>query len=442
MKRITLYLLSLSLIAALAGCENPTPVANSNDEAELAASADAVTLTKASSTVMFEVTLKNLAPATAPGASQIFSPAVLATHDDDFHIFEVGGYASRGLSQVAEDAVNGPMVDFLSNSDDVYDVVEGDGVVPPGAYGKFYIDANADAKYFSLVSMLVNTNDGFVGANAIKLPNRGEATYYLNTYDAGTEKNTELHAHIPGPCCGSGGVRVPTRERIKRHAGITGVGDLDPAVYDWEDPVAKLTIRRINPTYEVKIENMTPATGPGASQPMSPPVLATHREGYHMFQVGKKASYELAQIAQDAINGPMVDRLSSSRDVFSVTEGGGVILPGGYDSFKIEARSRFTRLSLATMLVNTNDAFAGLDGLKLPRYGSTTVYGSAYDAGSEKNTELRSDIPGPCCGSPGNGTSTSEKIAHHPGILGVGDLSVATYNWDDPVVKITITRVK
>lgn len=52
------------------------------------------------------------------------------------------------------------------------------------------------------------------------------------------------------------------------------------------------------------------------------------------------------------------------------------------------------------MLVTTNDAFAALNGVRLPRRGSTSFSSVAYDAGSEANTENCSDIPGPPCGNP------------------------------------------
>ena len=120
------------------------------------------------------------------------------------------------------------MIALLQGSRRVYDVAVGDGVVFPGETAMFTIKARTGYRKLSLVAMLVNTNDGFVGADGILLPHHGTTEYYLYAYDAGTEKNTELKDHIPGPCCGSPLVRVPTHERIKMHKGILGVGDLDP----------------------------------------------------------------------------------------------------------------------------------------------------------------------------------------------------------------------
>jgi hypothetical protein len=137
----------------------------------------------------------------------------------------------------------------------------------------------------------------------------------------------------------------------------------------------------------------------------------------------------------------LVNLLNNSSQVSSVVVGGGVIPPGASDTYNISAEGNFMKLSLVTMLVNTNDGFTGTDKLQLPQTGSKTYYLRTYDAGSEENTELAAHIPGPCCGNPFMGNATNEKIAFHPGILGIGDLSLETFGWDEPVAKLTITRI-
>jgi len=199
------------------------------------------------STVEYEVTLENLTPATGAGSSQPFSPPVLATHKSGIRLFKRYHYASDELRQIAEDAVNEPMVEKLKNSKKVFDVVEGStGPIFPESSDSFLIQAKRGYNKLSLVCMLVNTNDAFTGISKAQLPRHGEKVYYLHAYDAGTEKNTELTDHIPGPCCGNPLVRVPTHRKIKFHRGIRGTGDLDREVYGWHKKVAKLTIRRIN----------------------------------------------------------------------------------------------------------------------------------------------------------------------------------------------------
>ena len=58
----------------------------------------------------------------------------------------------------------------------------------------------------------------------------------------------------------------------------------------------------------------------------------------------------------------------------------------------------FTRLSVLTMLIPTNDAFAGLDSIRIPTTPGTYTYNlNAYDAGSEANDEIsaaRNDLTG------------------------------------------------
>jgi hypothetical protein len=189
--------------------------------------------------------------------------------------------------------------------------------------------------------------------------------------------------------------------------------------------------------YEVTLENLSPA----GSQPLSPPILAVHSPSFRIFHIGGYASDELAQVAQDAVNGPLVSLLlTNPSEVSEVVVGAeGPIFPGSSQTFDISAQGNFTKLSLVTMLVNTNDGFTGTDKLQLPQRGSKTYYLRSYDAGSEENTELIAHIPGQ--GNPLMGNSTNDKIKYHPGILGVGDLDPAMFGWDEPVAKLTITRI-
>jgi hypothetical protein len=56
-----------------------------------------------------------------------------------------------------------------------------------------------------------------------------------------------LHcSHIPGPPCGMH-VRMPAGAEgyVYVHAGIHGTGDLNPAQFDWRNPVAKITVTKV-----------------------------------------------------------------------------------------------------------------------------------------------------------------------------------------------------
>jgi hypothetical protein len=226
-------------------------------------------------------------------------------------------------------------------------------------------------------------------------------------------------------------------------APLTGCNDEASAPAGPDDsPALSAGVGEGDPlSYELTIENLTPATGMGSSQVLSPPVIATHRPGVRMFRVGRPASSELAQIAEDAVNQPMLDLLGGSRHVYEAIAGGGVIPPGQSATYSITAAPGFPFLSLATMLVNTNDGFTGLDSFRLPRRGAESVLVGAYDAGSEENTELAAHIPGPCCGNPLVRVPTAQAIRHHPGILGVGDLDPDVWGWEGPVARVTVRRL-
>jgi len=240
------FSVGLILLGLLAGCNKDTSKPEMDSMDQKLSTQSKVGDLENSTVTQYQVTLENLTPATAPGASQPFSPAIVATHKPPLRIFKWNSYASNELLNVAEDANNQPLIDLLSQSENVYQVVTGTGVILPGESETFTIGASRDVHKLSLVTMLVNTNDGFTGVDKLNLPKSGTQVVYLRAYDAGTEQNTELAANIPGPCCGSHFVRVPTHERISYHRGILGIGDLDPATYGWDEPVAKLTVTRIS----------------------------------------------------------------------------------------------------------------------------------------------------------------------------------------------------
>jgi hypothetical protein len=195
-------------------------------------------------------------------------------------------------------------------------------------------------------------------------------------------------------------------------------------------------------TWRVTITNLTPE-GPGApgSQPLSPPLFAVHSSKADVWSVGEIASHGVAAIAEDADNTVLESALPQLSGVKTVFTGAGGPIPSGTSrAFTVETDGRFNRLSIVTMLVNTNDAFTGLDSLRLRGRGETrsTI---AYDAGSEKNNELESHIPGPCCGNAFVRDPEGQLIRPHAGITGAGDLSPAVYGWDEPAARIAIERV-
>jgi hypothetical protein len=208
----------------------------------------------------YRVTISNLTD------SQPFSPPVAATHQKAIRMFEVGKLASGELESVAEDGDEVPMFMQFSTSDKVTQAVDvGRPLTRMGTTAgtftdsaTFEIDA-APGDKFSIATMLICTNDGFLGLDAVKLPREGSLTYRLAGYDAGTEQNTEQSVDLVDPCSALGPTPLPgdpdgnrdaevatvPPEVIAHHPGISGTGELSPAAHGWTDPVAEVVIERI-----------------------------------------------------------------------------------------------------------------------------------------------------------------------------------------------------
>ncbi len=183
-------------------------------------------------------------------------------------------------------------------------------------------------------------------------------------------------------------------------------------------------------TYEVTLKNLT------GNQILSPPLFVTGH-GYRLFRIDKYATDELRMIAESGNNAPAAARASASSNVEDVVALAAPIFPGESVTVTLTAQRR-DRLSLAAMLVSTNDGFTGVDRLRLPRgEGAITRSLMTYDAGTEMNNELSPYIPGP----PGGGMLRApehERIMMHPGILGVGDLDPALFGWTGPSAMLTV----
>ncbi len=199
-------------------------------------------------------------------------------------------------------------------------------------------------------------------------------------------------------------------------------------------------------TYRVTIENLT------QGQPFSPPVLAAHGGGFDMFEVGRAASDELAAIAQDGEPGPMFLAARASGSVTEAVNAGAAVPPKGMLRREIRA-NHGDRLSIASMLVCTNDGFWALDAVALPAQGAQSFMATGYDAGREQNTEQSEhivdtcSIPRPLPGdNDGNmnrpvASNPVEPIRDHPGVKGTGELDPGFHGFANPVARITVERV-
>jgi hypothetical protein len=192
-------------------------------------------------------------------------------------------------------------------------------------------------------------------------------------------------------------------------------------------------------TYEVTITNLTPGVS------FTPLLVATHSRRVALFRAGQPASEALATLAESGDTAPLKAQLQQSGELLDAVATGGLLAPGASVKVRVQAGGRFSRVSIAAMLLPTNDGFVGLDNFDLPWWDTdpVTVTLTAYDAGSEPNDERCASIPGPHCGGVGGSPGVGgEGFVHvHSGIHGIADLKVATYDWRNPVAQVTIRRV-
>ena len=191
-------------------------------------------------------------------------------------------------------------------------------------------------------------------------------------------------------------------------------------------------------TYAVTITNLT------RGQSFTPILVASHLQNFAMFTAGPVASEALSLLAEGGDTGPMTTVLQDSGSILDIVTAEGLLNPGKSVTVMVAGDDIYPRISVAAMLIPTNDAFFAIQGMKLPKNNKTRIGTAiAYDAGSEPNDESCTSIPGPICNGEGPSPAAGgEGFIHvHAGIHGIGDLVAADRDWRNPVALITIVLV-
>ena len=202
----------------------------------------------------------------------------------------------------------------------------------------------------------------------------------------------------------------------------------------------------------------------------TPVFAAAHDDSISIFQTGSAASAALELMAEGGAIGDLVTAATNASA--NVSDGGnsaapgasnGPVAPGAKVTFNISTDDGNDYLSLAAMLLPTNDGFVGLSNWKIPsEAGTYTINLNAYDAGTEYNDELASSQPNPpfltTFGNPGgNGVVTSGGTGVGPtgdenGVVhihrsnlgdldangGASDINSAVHRWLNPVARLTV----
>lgn len=197
-------------------------------------------------------------------------------------------------------------------------------------------------------------------------------------------------------------------------------------------------------SYEVTLTNST------YNQPLSPPALILHNSDYVPWTIGQTATNGLEVLAE---SGSPDDFLTEASNALDSTSGDDILLPGTSITLTLTADTEDAlALTVATMLVNTNDAFTGINSqplMELTLEESTQFLAPIYDAGTEANNETSSTIPGPAAGGEG---FNAEREAHnfvtrHPGVVtqadGYSDSTLdQSHRFDNGGLKITVRRIQ
>lgn len=194
----------------------------------------------------------------------------------------------------------------------------------------------------------------------------------------------------------------------------------------------------------------------------TPLIVSSHAEESSIFTLASPASSALQALAEGGdISGVSALLADANADIVE-NPAAGLLAPAITTEFSLSTSEGNNSLSLAAMLLPTNDGFVGLDSWKIPTdAGTYTLWLNAYDAGTEANDEVIVGGEGGMPGTPGipaapsgdagvdamgmTDTQSNTNVHIHRGTLGdddltggKSDLDNTVHRWLNPVAKITI----
>ncbi len=306
-----------------------------------------------------------------------FSPGVWVLHAGPGALFEAG-MPDRGLGLVAIAEDGNPLPLAMALSDDqtiaagaAFDTPVGatePAPIFPGDAYEFTVTANPSARFLSLATMLVHTNDVFAApaAGGIALFDEageplllGDVTAQLLFWDVGSEMNEapgmgpnqapRQNAPDTGPGEGSVDLFSNTTRGIPLASGMVDVHA------ETESTGIAITVTNIS------------AEGGALATPVAPVFWALHDTRWSLFQPGAAASAGLEMLAEDGGPGGLVSEHINAVGIGSVNAqpitqerpgaGPGPAFPGESFRFTFPLDPAYPRLTLAAMVVESNDVF-------------------------------------------------------------------------------------
>lgn len=212
-----------------------------------------------------KITIENL----SPDDGFFLTPLWVGLHDGSFDLFDLGQPASNALEQIAEEGDVGPlMTDFDMVAMRRQDVITSPGgisvapVIDPGETASTTISINNAAayRYFSFASMVIPSNDAFIGNEGATQYEVFDAAGNFNgdividltaadIWDAGTEENDAQGAAFSA----NGGTATDTiGGTVAAHPGLDNfLGTQTPTGFSTigslpgSSPFARITITQI-----------------------------------------------------------------------------------------------------------------------------------------------------------------------------------------------------
>lgn len=336
--------------------------------------------TAPATSVTFEVTIENVSEHTFLPSP--VSPGVWAVHGPQTGLFQTGASASLGIEQVAED---GQIMTLEAEAAALARSSGSFAGLPPGAITTFQFTASPDAGSLSLVTMLGHSNDLFLapGANGIALfdangtPISGDLSSQLQLWDAGTEIN-----EVPGMGIDAG---------MRQAAPNTGAAEGVVRAYRHATralpqggALVEALVSEAAGSYTIRLKNVAVERG-AFTTALSRAFYALHDGRFHILTMGDPAPRNgLEQLAEDGNPNELERHAWANRGV--IDAGSTLAIPPGAEgALTVQPRGAHTRLVIATMVVESNDAFVTAEAELLDSNGNPR---SAAEVQRELNKNL------------------------------------------------------
>jgi len=255
------------------------------------------------------------------------------------------------------------------------------------------------------------------------------------------------------------------------NAGMSTSTFVVPAIDANEDLVMRLTVtdndgatatndvtitaENLATSYDltIKVTNIT------NGQPLTPAAIVLHKSGYSGWRIGSAASVGLEKLAEGGDTTDFISDANADTNVLTAGVAGSAPFgPGGSSTVDVSImENKDALLSLASMLANTNDAFAGNSQVAVGALSvgdSMTVYSHVHDAGTELNTESTGTLAGPADTSAAADKAFSavrddihDFVTLHNGVVTADDGLTASvlnesHRWLNVAARIDITRTQ